>query len=151
RGNDLEHSTGPRLRSWPCRVPAAERALRRVKPTRTSRCHQTDAPICVVCADGSMSVSSVALCSSVRCVRRGDHLYRVAPRWRSTRGAARADSAKGWQYLVGGRGSESDAGGPDMTVNIGDLLRRRTHVTPNTEALVEPATGRRMTYRELNA
>jgi acyl-CoA synthetase (AMP-forming)/AMP-acid ligase II len=38
-----------------------------------------------------------------------------------------------------------------MTVNIGDLLRRRAHVTPNTEALVEPATGRRLTYRELNA
>lgn len=38
-----------------------------------------------------------------------------------------------------------------MTVNIGDLLRRRAHLAPNTEALVEPATGRRLTYRELNA
>jgi acyl-CoA synthetase (AMP-forming)/AMP-acid ligase II len=38
-----------------------------------------------------------------------------------------------------------------MTVNIGDLLRRRAHLAPNTEALVEPATGRRLRYRELNA
>jgi len=38
-----------------------------------------------------------------------------------------------------------------MSVNIGDLLRRRAHLAPNTEALVESATGRRLTYRELNA
>ena len=38
-----------------------------------------------------------------------------------------------------------------MTVNIGDLLRRRAHLAPNSEALVEPATGRRLTYRGLNA
>ncbi len=38
-----------------------------------------------------------------------------------------------------------------MAVNIGDLLRRRAHLAPSTEALVEPATGRRLTYRELNA
>jgi acyl-CoA synthetase (AMP-forming)/AMP-acid ligase II len=38
-----------------------------------------------------------------------------------------------------------------MMVNIGDLLRRRAHLAPNTEALVEPATGRRLSYRELNA
>jgi len=38
-----------------------------------------------------------------------------------------------------------------MTVNIGDLLRRRAHHDPNHEALVEPASGRRLTYRELNA
>lgn len=38
-----------------------------------------------------------------------------------------------------------------MTVNIGDLLRRRAHLTPNTEALVEPTSGRRLTYLELNA
>jgi acyl-CoA synthetase (AMP-forming)/AMP-acid ligase II len=38
-----------------------------------------------------------------------------------------------------------------MTVNIGDLLRRRAHLAPSTEALVEPAIGRRLTYRELNA
>ena len=42
-------------------------------------------------------------------------------------------------------------GGLLMMVNIGDLLRRRAHLAPNTEALVEPATGRRLTYRELNA
>ena len=38
-----------------------------------------------------------------------------------------------------------------MTVNIGDLLRRHAHLAPSAEALVEPATGRRLTYRELNA
>jgi acyl-CoA synthetase (AMP-forming)/AMP-acid ligase II len=38
-----------------------------------------------------------------------------------------------------------------MTVNIGDLLRRRAHIAPSTEALVEPAMGRRLTFRELNA
>lgn len=38
-----------------------------------------------------------------------------------------------------------------MTVNIGDLLRRRAHHDPTAEALVEPASGRRLTYRELNA
>jgi acyl-CoA synthetase (AMP-forming)/AMP-acid ligase II len=38
-----------------------------------------------------------------------------------------------------------------MTVNIGDLLRRRAHLASDTEALVEPATGRRLTYDELNA
>jgi len=37
-----------------------------------------------------------------------------------------------------------------MTVNIGDLLRRRAHLAPHTDALVEPANGRRLTYRELN-
>ena len=38
-----------------------------------------------------------------------------------------------------------------MTVNIGDLLRRRAHLAPHTDALVEPANGRRLTYRELNS
>ncbi len=37
-----------------------------------------------------------------------------------------------------------------MTVNIGDLLRRRAHLEPHKEALVEPATGRRFTFRQLN-
>jgi acyl-CoA synthetase (AMP-forming)/AMP-acid ligase II len=37
-----------------------------------------------------------------------------------------------------------------VAVNIGDLLRRRAHLAPDTEAFVEPATGRRLTYRELN-
>ncbi len=37
-----------------------------------------------------------------------------------------------------------------MTINIGDLLRRRAHLAPDTDALVEPANGRRLTYRQLN-
>ena len=41
---------------------------------------------------------------------------------------------------MGGRGER----GLLMTVNIGDLPRRRAHLAPSTEALVE-ATGRRAT------
>jgi O-succinylbenzoate-CoA ligase len=37
-----------------------------------------------------------------------------------------------------------------MTVNIGDLLRRRAHLEPHKEALVETANGRRFSYRELD-
>jgi O-succinylbenzoate-CoA ligase len=37
-----------------------------------------------------------------------------------------------------------------MTVNIGDLLRRRAQLEPHKEALVETANGRRFSYRQLN-
>ena len=37
-----------------------------------------------------------------------------------------------------------------MTVNIGDLLTRRAHLDPDKEGLVETASGRRFSYRELN-
>jgi O-succinylbenzoate-CoA ligase len=37
-----------------------------------------------------------------------------------------------------------------MPVNIGNLLTRRAHLEPDKEGLVETATGRRLTYAELN-
>lgn len=38
-----------------------------------------------------------------------------------------------------------------MSQNVGQLLTRRAFREPNLEAIVEPATGRRLTYNELNA
>ena len=38
-----------------------------------------------------------------------------------------------------------------MDINIGSLLTKRAYLSPQLEAIVEPMTGRRLTYRQLNA
>ncbi len=38
-----------------------------------------------------------------------------------------------------------------MQTNFGQFLRRRAFLSPGVEAIVEPATGRRLNFRELNA
>lgn len=37
-----------------------------------------------------------------------------------------------------------------MNINLGDSLRRRAWISPNTEAVVDLASGRRLTYPDLN-
>ncbi len=37
-----------------------------------------------------------------------------------------------------------------MSENIGQLLTKRARRSPDLEGVVEPASGRRLTYRELN-